>query len=721
MSAASPTVWKDIVPNFDSLPSTMQIWIKTNLPSLIDAAMQATQENGDLSENGQVTSETTDESGSSSSTSVADQPHNFGISAAGHTYQLTGKNHYQATQGNSSYVVGSQKTEVLGAGSVIHNLQDSVMQIDGNKADRVSGNRYIQTVGIHAQQSTTTTESVEEDETTLIGGTSTKVVGLYETISIGSMTASSSNPNIIVSNEEVFGTENKMVWGNGFERIVGNHYAAIGPNVSLPVPESELQAGDPVPSMAATAKSSSAKTIYSEVSLDWTAISGMNPSLMAASVTNLILGQEASAPPVVWTELIGGSKSESVYGAETALVTGKSSETVLGGTDNFLSGSMSEVKLGMSSDTVIGLAMDTTIGLTMPFDTISMGQVLLSLDATLASMESTDFELSMASLKIFTTGAAAVADAAEAAEAASKTANAAEEAARAAEEARDAETAAKAAKDAETATKASETAVAEGKLVENTEKATQAAEEAGSAAKAAQDADKAAKSAWTFTKAGQAANAAKAAKAAQDATDAAENLIKATQAVEDAEKAVDVAKAAEEASKTGETALKATEATEAATQASENLAKATKAADEAAKASEKAEQTAKAAEAAVTKAENAEKAAELAKKVSLLDKFGDKGAAAFGLMTKGIDLKAAAEAAGLSADQAVLFAKFMKGAKLAGKVAFPAAKGGMDSTSSQALSKPASNDNDGSETDDANVLNKALDDNTSSGSDASSD
>ncbi len=714
MSAASPTVWKDIVPNFDSLPSTMQIWIKTNLPSLIDAAMQAAQENGDLSENGQVTSETTDESGSSSSTSVADQPHNFGISAAGHTYQLTGKNHYQATQGNSSYVVGSQKTEVLGAGSVTHNLQDSVMQIDGNKADRVSGNRYIQTVGIYAQQSTTTTESVEEDETTLIGGTSTKVVGLYETVSIGTKTATSGNPNIIVSNEEVFGTENKMVWGSGFERIVGNHYAAIGPNVSLPVPESELQAGDPVPSMPATAKSSSAKTIYSEVNLDWTAISGMNPSLMAVSVTNLILGQEASSPPVVWTELIGGRKSESVYGAETALVTGKSSETVLGGTNNFLSGSMSETKLGMSSDTVIGLAMDTTIGLTMPFDTISMGQVLLSLDATLASMESTDFELSMASLKIFTTGAAVVADAAEAAEAVSETA-------KASEEAEDAARAANEAKDVETATKASETAVAEGKLAENTEKASQAAKDAGSAAEKAQDADKAAKSAWTFTKAGQAANAAKAAKAAQDATDAAENLIKATQAVEDAEKAVDVAKAAEEASKTGETALKATEATEAATKASENLAKATKAADEAAKASEKAEQTAKAAEEAVTQAENAEKAAELAKKVSLLDKFGDKGAAAFGFLTKGLDFKAAAEAAGMSAEQAALFAKIVKSFKFAGKVAFPAAKGGMDSTYSKAHSKPASNDNDGSETDDANVLNKALDDNTSSGSEASSD
>ena len=507
MSAASPTVWKDIVPNFDSLPSTMQIWIKTNLPSLIDAAMQAAQENG--------------ESGSSSSTSGADQPHNFGISAAGHTYQLTGKDHYQATQGNSSYVVGSQKTEVLGAGSVIHNLQDSVMQIDGNKADRVSGNRYIQTVGIHAQQSTTTTESVEEDETTLIGGTSTKVVGLYETVSIGSKTATSGNPNIIVSNEEVFGTENKMVWGNGFERIVGSHYAAIGPNVSLSVPESELQAGDPVPSMTAKAKSSSAKTIFNSVKLGWTEISGMNPSLMAASVTNLILGQEASSPPVVWTELIGGSKSESVYGAETALVTGKSSETVLGGTNNFLSGSMSETKLGMSSDTVIGLAMDTTIGLTMPFDTISMGQVLLSLDATLASMESTDFELSMASLKIFTTGAAAVADAAEAAEAVSKTAKVAKDAETAAKVAKDAETAAKAAKDAETATKALETAVAEGKLVDNAAKETRALEEAGSAAEKAQVADKAAKSAWTFTKAGQAANAAKAAKAAQDATDAA--------------------------------------------------------------------------------------------------------------------------------------------------------------------------------------------------------
>ena len=134
----------------------------------------------------------------------------------------------------------------------------------------------------------------------------------------------------------------------------------------------------------------------------------------------------------------------------------------------------------------------------------------------------------------------------------------------------------------------------------------------------------------------------------------------------------------------------------------------TEAANKAAEASKTAEQTAKVAEEAVTKAEEAEKAAELAKKVSLLDKFGDKGAAAFGFLTKGLDFKAAAEAAGMSAEQAALFAKIVKSFKFAGKVAFPAAKGGMDSTSSQGLSKPASNDNDGSETDDANVLNKEL-------------
>jgi hypothetical protein len=705
----------------------MQIWIKTNLPSLIDAAIQAAKENGDLSENGQVTSETADESGSSSSTSVADQPHNFGISAAGHTYQLTGKDHYQATQGNSSYVVGSQKTEVLGAGSVIHNLKDSVMQVDGSKADRVSGNRYIQTVGIHAQQSKTTTESVEEDETTLIGGTSTKVVGLYESISIGSKTATSSNPNIIVSNEEVFGTENKMVWGSGFERIVGSHYAAIGPNVSLPVPESQLQAGDPVPSMTATANSGAAKTIYSSVNLGWTAISGMNPSLMTASVTNLILGQQASSPPVVWTELIGGSKSESVYGAETALVTGKSSETVLGGTNNFLSGSMSETKLGMSSDTVIGLAMDTTIGLTMPFDTISMGQVLLSLDATLASMESTDFELSMASLKIFTTGAAAVADAADAAAVASDATTAADVAAKAAEEAKDAETAAKAVEDTEKATKAGETAVAEGELVKNTDQAAQAGKDADSAAKTAEDADNAAKvsdeaaksayfpDVWKTAIATE--DAAKATEAAKASAEADKNLAEALEAVNVANDAVIAAKAAEDGVDTAKVAEAAKEA-ETAAKTAEDATKAAKAATEA---SEKAEQTAKASEEAITQAEKAEKAAELAKKVSLLDKFGDKGAAALDFLAKGVPWKAALEAAGFDAEQAAHYAQLIKATKLAGKVAFPVAKGGMAATAAQAASSPPGSGNDGSETNDANELNKTLDDNQSSSSEGSSD
>jgi len=693
----------------------MQIWIKTNLPSLIDAAMQAAKENGDLSENGQETPETTDESASSSSTSVADQPHNFGISAAGHTYQLTGKDHYQGVQGNSSYAVGSQKTEVLGGGAVIHNLKDYVSQIDGSKADRVSGNRYTQTVGIHAKQATTSTESVEEDETTLVGGTSTKVVGLYETISIGSKTATSSNPNIIVSNEEVFGTENKMVWGSGFERIVGNHYAAIGPNVSLPVPESQLQAGDPVPSMTATASSGAAKTIYNSVSLGWTAISGMNPSNMASSVTNLILGQQASSPPVVWTELIGGSKSESVYGAETALVTGKSSETVLGGTNNFLSGSMSETKLGMSSDTVIGLAMDTTIGLTMPFDTISMGQVLLSLDATLASMESTDFELSMASLKIFTTGAADAAAAATATEDAAKAAEAAKEAETAAKTAEDAAKAAEAAKETETAAKAADTAVAEGELVKNTEAATEAGKNADSAAKAAEDAnnaakvsDEAAKSAYfpgLWKTAIATKDATKATEAAKAATEAAENLTKATKAVEDANIAVLAAKAAE----AGVDTSKATKAAEEAAEAAKNLSKATEAAKAATEASEKAEQTAKASEEAVVEAEKAEKAAELAKQVSLLDKFGDKGAAALDFLAKGVPWIAALVAAGFDAEQAAHYAQLIKATKLAGKVAFPAAKGGMAATSAQAASSPPGSSNDGSETTDANAANARLD------------
>ena len=102
--------WSDVVPNFDTLPPAMQVWIKDNMQSLVAAAMQSAEQ---------------------MSASQSDAAHNYGVSAAGTSYQLTGQNHFLAVQGGSQEVVGQEKQQLLSGGLTTLNTQHEYKQVDG--------------------------------------------------------------------------------------------------------------------------------------------------------------------------------------------------------------------------------------------------------------------------------------------------------------------------------------------------------------------------------------------------------------------------------------------------------------------------------------------------------------------------------------------------------------------------------------------------------------
>ncbi len=708
--------WSDVVPNFDSLPPAMQDWVKANMQSLVDAAMQAAQQ---------------------MNASNTDAAHNFGISAGGTSYSLTGANHFFAVQGGSQEVVGQLKQQVLQGGQMTLNNQDDHTQIDGLATKSIGGNSYLQVKGTSYAKMSSEHNSVEEDEVTLIGGTSTKIVSNWESIQIGSGTAGG---NEIVSQEEIYGSENKLVWGNGWERITGYRYEAVGPGVSLPVPESSLKAGETQPPVAATTTSTTNKNIQNGIKLGWTTVSGASPAGLATDITTTILGAKPKTVDPVSMELIGGDKQESVYGGETVLITGMSKETVLGGTNNFISGNMSELKMGMTSDTLLGLSMDTVIGMSMPFETLTMGQVLVSLDAVVFSGESSSFELSMSSMKILTSGAAAAASdaeaaaeaadavkdaesfekAAKAAEGATDTSKQLEEATKASEQASKAATeledASKAADKAAEASKAASTAAKDSKTATSAEKAAAAASEAADVDKAAKagEAAKSAKKAAGLaddakTTAKEADEAAKASKAADEAAetsakvaDEAEKAAKTQEEVLDAAMlselaTADKATAAAAKVKAAETAAKATEAAKASAKAAEESATA---AEDAAKAAEKSAEASKEVETAQREAAEADKfASELKKTISIPDSFPG-GEKAFTALTKG-PLNSLLESAGLSKNA-------VTGLKAAGKVAFKTASVGTGASAAFDSAKPPGTGNDGSEAADKDAANKLL-------------
>ena len=665
--------------------------------------------------------------------SSTDAAHNFGISAGGTSYSLTGANHFFAVQGGSQEVVGQLKQQVLQGGQMTLNNQDDHTQIDGLATKSIGGNSYLQVKGTSYAKMSSEHNSVEEDEVTLIGGTSTKIVSNWESIQIGSGTAGG---NEIVSQEEIYGSENKLVWGNGWERITGYRYEAVGPGVSLPVPESSLQAGETQPPVTATTSSTTNKNIQNGIKLGWTTVSGASPAGLAADITTTILGAKPKTVDPVSMELIGGDKQESVYGGETVLITGMSKETVLGGTNHFISGNMSELKMGMTSDTLLGLSMDTVIGMSMPFETLTMGQVLVSLDAVVFSGESSSFELSMSSMKILTSGAAAAAADAEAATEAAdavKDAKSFEKAADAAKDAQDTETAlkeateaseqasknatkledisksadeaAQASKDASDAAKASKTATdaekttAAAKAAADAEKASKAADAAASAKKAASIAD------YAKTAAKDADDAAKASKSFEDAAKAADEAEKAAQTEEEMLDAAlmsnavkgDEAAAAAAKVKAGDTAAKAAEAAEASAKAAKESATAS---EDAAKAAEESAKLSEEAADAQREAAEADKfASELKKTISIPDSFPG-GAKAFDAITKG-PLGPLLEGMGLSKNAVI-------GLKAAGKVAFKTASVGTAASAAFGSAKPPGSGNDGSQAADKDAANKLL-------------
>lgn len=708
--------WSDVVPNFDSLPPAMQDWVKANMQSLVDAAMQAAQQ---------------------MNASSTDAAHNFGISAGGTSYSLTGANHFFAVQGGSQEVVGQLKQQVLQGGQITLNNQDEHTQIDGLATRSIGGNSYLQVQGTSYAKVSSQNSSVEEDEVTLIGGTSTKIVSNWESIQIGSGTAGGDE---IVSQEEIYGSENKLVWGNGWERITGYRYEAVGPGVSLPVPESSLVAGKTQPPVTATTTSTTNKNIQNGFKLGWTTVSGASPAALATDITTTILGAKPKTVDPVSMELIGGDKQESVYGGETVLITGMSKETVLGGTNHFISGNMSELKMGMTSDTLLGLSMDTVIGMSMPFETLTMGQVLVSLDAVVFSGESSSFELSMSSMKILTSGAAAAASDAEAAAKSADAVKDAESFEKAAEAAKDA---ADTSKQLEEATKASEQA---SKVATELEDASKAAEKASAASKDASDAAKASKTATDAEKATAAAKEAADAEKAAKAADAAASAKKAAGLAEDAKTAAkeadEAAKASKAADEAAETSAKVADEAEKAAKTQDEVLDAAmlsqaakadeaaaaaakvKAGETAAKATEAAEASAKAAKESVTASEDAAKAAEesaklseeaadaqreaaeadkfaseLKKTISIPDSFPG-GAKAFDVLTKG-PLGPLLEGMGLSKNAVM-------GLKAAGKVAFKTASVGTAASAGFSSAKPPGSGNDGSQDADKSAANKLL-------------
>jgi len=683
--------WSDVVPNFDTLPPAMQVWIKDNMQSLVAAAMQSAEQ---------------------MSASQSDAAHNYGVSAAGTSYQLTGQNHFLAVQGGSQEVVGQEKQQLLSGGLTTLNTKHEYKQVDGIATKSIGGNSYLQVLGDAFQKLLSSHNSVEKDEVTIIGGTSTKIVSQWESIQIGSGTAGG---NEIVSHEEVYGSENKLVWGNGWERITGNRYAAVGKNVQLPVPESSLQEGKTQAPVKPPEHSTQNKNIQDGFKLGWTAVSGSNPSVLATDITTTILGATPPTADPVSKELIGGDKEESVYGSETVLITGNSKETVLGGTNHFISGNMSELKMGMSSDTLLGLSMDTVIGMSMPFETITMGQVLLSLDATVFDGESSSFHLSMSSMKILTTGAAAAAaDVKAASEAAdvTKDARAFEDAAKASEDAQDSvdalekateasQKAAKVSKELKDAAKAAEDAMNASKEVSEAAKASKTAteaEKAAAATKATLDATKAAKAAEASAAGEKAAKSAdtavQSAKAADDAAKATAELF---HSAETEEELAALSESVKNAGELAETAGKdATTASKDATETAEAVTEAQKAAEASAKASE---------EVVAAQREAAEAnqfAKELEKTISIPDSF--LGAKGFDWLTKGP--VAALFDEGLT--KLRLSKNVIAGIKAASKVAFKTASVGVAAQADFSVKEPPGEANDGSKDADKAAANAQI-------------
>ncbi len=397
--SGSPTNvdWKNVVPNWDGLGAPMQEWIRQHLGSLIAVARQVVQ----------------GQDGGSQSAAASPENHNFGLAVTGVSYGLVGGNDYKAVMGYASETFQKEKTELFQTGRQTKNFGYDNAAISGTTTLSVGGDEYKQVKGASRSSVKSSADSVEEDETTLVGGNSTKLVAGYETIEIGS---SLTDNNEIASNTEIFGSENKLLWGNGWERIVGRRYAAVGPGVSVPVAESKLVAGSTVPPVTVTTSDPTNKNIVNGVKLGWTAVSGMNPASLASTVTNTILGTTPKTPDYVSVELIGGDKQESVYGSENILITGSQSETILQGTNNMALGVISEMKLGMVSDTVLGLSMDALIGMSMPFELMTIGQTVVSIESKIYGMESTTFEMALSALHIRSAGAAEAADAADAAE-----------------------------------------------------------------------------------------------------------------------------------------------------------------------------------------------------------------------------------------------------------------------------------------------------------------
>ena len=398
-AAGGPTHddWKNVVPNWDGLGAPMQQWIRQHLGSLIEVARQVVE----------------GQDGESQGTAASPENHNFGLAVTGVSYGLVGGNDYKAVMGFASETFQKEKTEVFQTGRQTKNFGYDNAAISGTTTLSVGGDEYKQVKGASRSSVKSAADSVEEDETTLIGGNSTKLVAGYETIAIGS---NLKDNNEIASNTEIFGSENKILWGNGWERIRGRRYAAVGEGVSVPVAESRLVAGSSVPPVTVNSSDPTNKNISNGVNLGWTIVTGMNPATLASSITNTILGTKPEKPDYVSVELIGGDKQESVYGDEHILIKGSQSETILKGTNNMVMGVISEMKMGMVNDTVLGLSMEALIGMSMPFELMVIGQKVVSIESNVFGMESTSFELALSSLHIRSAGAAAAADAAEGAE-----------------------------------------------------------------------------------------------------------------------------------------------------------------------------------------------------------------------------------------------------------------------------------------------------------------
>jgi len=544
---AATTNWSDIVPNFESMPDAMQQWLVTNLPTFIGQAVQQGLQQG------------------------FDQ--HWGVAATGNSYHLVGTDHTHAVMGDHNEVVGGQTTRTRLDSVTTHNFANELKVTDGNQEHQIGGDARYSVDGALSH--------------TVQGYSNTKVGGDHVVTADGNGVAAAMTHTVISGLGATGGdsviTHSHVVAGSKHEQTSGTHLTQSA--------KMELSVGQPLTWLTAAAASPPAQQSSVATAQTPEQAEAIDVLEKADADEKAKLSSYAPIPSLggggAWAEIgsvlgkidspdsttvaqfnFGGDVKTVNDGNEYITTTGKRTDTVLKGLDEFIKGPKSATHMGVGSETTIGLSMDTVLGLAMPFTTLSMGFVLLNMDADLFVVESKSFQINLTDLSITTPGgktyggggAAKAADVAKAAKEAKAAVDASEEAAKSLE-------LVKAVADATEDLKAGIKSVAD--VTKNlADAAVKVGETASNAAEVAEGASKAAAAAGKA--AGEAGEAA--AQAGEAAAQAGEAAAQGGKAATSAAKAVELSAVGKVWGKTVEEARAVTSAVKDATKSGEAAA-----------------------------------------------------------------------------------------------------------------------------------------------------